>query len=536
MKFLQTTDAGFRGEFEVLLRRGEMDVQSVAGVVGGILADIRARGLAAVREQVARFDGWDGGELRICPDDMARAWEATGAELRAALRTAYERICAYHEKEREKSWFSVGECGEVLGQKLTAVERAGVYVPGGKAAYPSSLLMNVAPAKVAGVDEIVVCTPAVGGQVNALLLAAMHLLGVREAYKVGGASAVGLMAYGARTVASAGGNFAGAGGAGCCGGAGGAGAANSNLTTNAAKSGANSNLAGTSAGANSCANSSADGANSLNSNLTNSCGNSAGASVNSSASEANSNLNATATATNAAPDFPVRKVDVITGPGNIYVATAKKLVFGDVGVDMVAGPSEVGIIADESASPRVVAVDLLSQAEHDEIASSFLVTPSLEFARAVEREIYAVLPTLPRERIARTSIDNRAAIIVAQGIDECVALMNELAVEHLEVATRAPWELLPRIRHAGAIFLGHHTSEAFGDYLAGPNHTLPTGATARFFSPLGVEHFMKKSSIISLNAEFVAKYAAACKALANAEFLQAHAMSVAVRESDGSGE
>lgn len=431
MKFLQTSEANFKSQFEQLLARGEVDVESVSGVVGNILGNIKKRGLDAVREQVREFDGWDANELAISPKEMKSAWESADLKLKEALQVAYKRILAYHEQQAEKSWFSVGEFGEILGQKVVAVDRAGVYVPGGKAAYPSSLLMNVAPARAAGVGEVVVCTPAVKGEVNSLLLAAMHLLGVTEAYKVGGASAVGLMAYGAK-------------------------------------------------------------------------------------------------------DERVRvgKVDVVTGPGNIYVATAKKLVFGEVNVDMIAGPSEVGIIADESASAKVVATDLLSQAEHDEMASSFLLTPNLEFAREVKREIWEILPTLSREKIARASVQNRTAIIVAKDLSECVELANELAVEHLEVATREAWSLLGQIKHAGAIFLGHHTSEAFGDYLAGPNHTLPTGATAKFFSPLGVEHFTKKSSIISLNEEFVKQLGEATKALAYAEMLDCHARSVEVRQKD----
>jgi len=434
MKFLTTKDANFTEEFATLAKRGEMDMDAVIPAVSKILSEIKQNGLVAVKEHVKRFDGWDGSDLLVKQEEMKKAFETLTPELKEALVVAFERIKAFHEKQLEKSWLSFGECGEILGQKVTPVDRAGVYVPGGKAAYPSSLLMNVAPALVAGVKEVVVCTPAVGGKVNSLLLAAMHLCGVKEAYKVGGASAVGLMASGAAACEECGVKHA------------------------------------------------------------------------------------------------VKKVDVVTGPGNIFVATAKKLVFGEVSIDMVAGPSEVGIIADASANARVVAADFLSQAEHDEIASSFLLTPNLAFAREVEREIYAVLEGLERKEIAQKSVDGRAAIIVCESLSECVELANELAVEHLEVATDNAFELLPRIKHAGAIFLGHYTPEAFGDYLAGPNHTLPTGSTAKFFSPLGVEHFMKKSSVISLNAEFLSKFGKHCAALAKAEGLTGHALSVEIRK------
>ncbi len=426
MKILNSTDAGFTGEFDALVNRSNLDMERVMPIVQGIIADIRARGDEALCEQIFKFDKWEvKGNLAIKPSEMKAAYDALTPKLREALTLAYERIKSYHEKQLEKTWLSFGEHGETLGQKVTPVDRAGLYIPGGKAAYPSSLLMNAVPAIVAGVGEIVVCTPAVGGTVNSLLLAAMHLLGVKEAYKVGGASAVAAMAYGTQTI---------------------------------------------------------------------------------------------------------RKVDVITGPGNIFVATAKKLVFGDVNIDMIAGPSEIGVIADESANPRNIAIDLLSQAEHDELASSFLVTYSMDFAREVERNIMDVLPTLKREPIARASIENKAAIIVARDMDECVELMNSLAVEHLEIATDNAYEYLPRIKHAGAIFLGHFTPEAIGDYLAGPNHTLPTGGSARFFSPLSVSNFVKKSSIISMNQASINTLADACMALADAEGLGAHELSVKVRK------
>lgn len=425
MKILYSNEANFKDEFKALVDRSNIDMQSVMPIVNGIINDIKERGDAALNEQIAKFDKWEvNGNLAITTDEMKAAYDNLDDKLRNALKLAYERIKAYHEKQVEKSWIDFEPSGAILGQKVTPVDRAGLYIPGGKAAYPSSLIMNAVPAIVAGVKEIVVCTPAVGGEVNSLLLAAMHLLGIKTAYKVGGASAVAAMAYGTQTI---------------------------------------------------------------------------------------------------------KKVDVITGPGNIFVATAKKMVYGDVNIDMIAGPSEIGVIADESANPTHIAIDLLSQAEHDEIASSFLITFSAEFANKVNDEIQRLLPNLKRYEIAKASIDNKAAIIVACNIDECIELMNALAVEHLEIATDNAYEYLPRIKHAGAIFLGHYTPEAIGDYLAGPNHTLPTGGSARFFSPLSVSNFIKKSSIISMNKRAIDEIGSACMALADAEGLEAHKLSVEFR-------
>ncbi|MDA3042707.1 histidinol dehydrogenase [Campylobacter sp. JMF_09 ED2] len=425
MKILKSTDSNFAQEFEALVNRGNMDMQKVMPIVSGIIDDIKARGDEALNEQIAKFDKWEvKGNLAISQDEMKKAFDELSDELKTALKVAYDRIYAYHEKQLEKSWIDFGAHGEILGQKITPVDRAGLYIPGGKAAYPSSLLMNAVPAIVAGVSDITVCTPAVGGVVNSLLLAAMHVLGIKKAYKVGGASAVAAMAYGTETI---------------------------------------------------------------------------------------------------------EKVDVITGPGNIFVATAKKLVFGDVNIDMIAGPSEVGVLADASASAYHTAVDLLSQAEHDEIASSILVSADEKFALAVKDEIYKILPTLERESIARKSIDDKGAIIIARDFDEAIDLMNDLAVEHLEIAMDNAYDYLARIKHAGAIFLGHYTPEAMGDYLAGPNHTLPTGGSARFFSPLGVYHFIKRSSIIALNKGAIDALGEACMALAQAEGLTAHKKSVEIR-------
>lgn len=425
MKILYSNDKNFDIEFDKLINRSNLDMQNVMGIVTNIIEDIKKRGDEALNEQIAKFDHWEvKSNLAITQREMKNAYDSISDELKKSLQVAFERIKRYHEKQLEKTWLSFEDDGSILGQKITAVDRAGLYIPGGKAAYPSSLLMNAVPAIVAGVKDIVVCTPAVGGEVNELLLAAMHLLSINEAYKVGGASAVGAMAYGTKTI---------------------------------------------------------------------------------------------------------KKVDVITGPGNIFVATAKKLVFGDVNIDMIAGPSEIGVIADNSANPHHIAIDLLSQAEHDEIASSFLVTFDADFANKVKDEIYNLLPTLSRQNIARASIENKSAIIVAKDMDESIELMNALAVEHLEIATDNAFDFLPRIKHAGAIFLGHFTPEAIGDYLAGPNHTLPTGGSARFFSPLGVGNFMKKSSIISMNKASIDRLGRDCMNLAKAEGLGAHELSVKVR-------
>jgi len=427
MTLINTNEPNFKSVFDELLGRGKMDMEHVSSIVKGLIDEIRADGDSALMAHIAKFDRWspsNGKELRIDAADMKRAYEALDPTLKASLHLAYERIRAYHEKQLPKSWFDTEANGTILGQKVTPVDRAGLYIPGGKAAYPSSLLMNVIPAQVAGVEHIVVTTPTPDNEPNELLLAACHLCGVTEVFKVGGASAIAAMAYGTHTIP---------------------------------------------------------------------------------------------------------KVDVITGPGNIFVATAKKMVFGEVNIDMIAGPSEIGVLADDSANPSHIAIDLLSQAEHDEMASSILITPSQKFAEACAAEVEVWLKKLPREEIARKSIDERAAIIVTSSMEEAVKLMNEIAPEHLEVATDNPFALLPSIKHAGAIFLGHYTPEAIGDYVAGPNHTLPTGGTAKFYSPLGVENFMKKSSIISFSRQAINEIGEACALIAHTEGLGAHEASVRCR-------
>jgi len=395
-----------------------------------LLKEIQTEGNSALKAQIARFDRWEpqsDDDLLASVDEMAKAYERIDPALREALHLSYERIEAYHQKLMPKTWMDKEENGIILGQKVTAVDRAGLYIPGGKAAYPSSLLMNVIPAQVAGVQEIVVCTPAPDNELNELLLAACHLCKVTNVFKVGGASAIGAMAYGTETVP---------------------------------------------------------------------------------------------------------KVDVITGPGNIFVATAKKLVYGEVNIDMIAGPSEIGILADESAKEDYLAIDLLSQAEHDEMASSILITTDSKLANKVSDKVEEFLNTLSREDIARKSIEERGAIIVTKDMDEAIELMNEIAPEHLEVVTKDPMTLLEKIRHAGAIFLGENTPEPIGDYIAGPNHTLPTGGTAKFYSPLSVENFLKKSSIIMMSRQGMDEIGEKCALIANTEGLTAHEESVRIRLRD----
>mgnify|MGYP002641301329 CR=1 FL=1 len=427
MIFTTTTTSTFTQEFEELLQRGKMDMEHVGSIVGNIINEIKTDKNAAVKQHIAKFDNWipeSDFDLKVPTDFMKVAYDNLDDALKAALHMAYERIKDYHEKQKPRSWFDDELNGTILGQRVTPVDSAGLYIPGGKAAYPSSLLMNVIPAQVAGVENIVVCTPTPDNEINDLLLAACHLCGVENVYRVGGASAIAAMAYGTESIP---------------------------------------------------------------------------------------------------------KVDVITGPGNIFVATAKKMVYGEVNIDMIAGPSEIGILADDSANASHMAIDLLSQAEHDEMASSILITPSQKLADEVKIEIEKWLLELPRQEIARKSIEERGAIIVTKTMEEAIYLMNQIAPEHLEVATNSPFELLPLIKHAGAIFLGHNTPEAIGDYVAGPNHTLPTGGTAKFYSPLGVENFMKKTSIISFSKKGINEIGEACALIANTEGLTAHEQSVRVR-------
>ncbi len=427
MKIINTKNANFSKEFENILSRAKTDIKGVSAIVTGIIDEIVQNGNEALKAHIEKFDKWEvksDDELMISQEDMKKAYDNIDENLKNALHIAYDRIKTYHEKQLPKSWVDFEKNGTILGQKVTPVDRAGLYIPGGKAAYPSSLLMNAIPAIVAGVEEIVVCTPTPNNEVNELLLAACHICKINKAYKVGGASAIAAMAYGTQTIP---------------------------------------------------------------------------------------------------------KVDVITGPGNIFVATAKKLVFGEVNIDMIAGPSEIGILSDSSAKPKYLAIDLLSQAEHDEMASSIMITIDEDVANKTSDEVENYLKSLSREAIARKSIEERGAIIIAQDMDEALELMNEIAPEHLEVMTVNSFELLPKIKHAGAIFLGENTPEPIGDYIAGPNHTLPTGSTAKFYSPLNVENFLKKSSIINFSKNAIDELGEACALLADTEGLTAHAESVRVR-------
>ena len=427
MKILDINNPGFKKEFEEILNRGKMDIEEVEGIVKNIINEVKNEGNKALFRHIAKFDKWTpekDSDLEIDKSLMKKAYENLDEKLKKALHLAYNRIKAYHEKQLPKSWMDFEKNGTILGQKVTPVKRAGVYVPGGKAFYPSSLLMNVIPAIVAGVEEIIVTTPVIENRPNKLLLAALYVCGMPKTFKVGGASAIAAMAYGTESIP---------------------------------------------------------------------------------------------------------KVDVITGPGNIFVATAKKLVYGDVNIDMIAGPSEIGIIADNTAKPNYLAIDLLSQAEHDEMASSILITDSKEVADLTAVKVKEFLKELERADIARKSIEKRGAIIVTNDIDEAIELMNEIAPEHLEIMTKNPFELLPKIKNAGAIFLGENTPEPIGDYIAGPNHTLPTGGTAKFYSPLNVEVFMKKSSIIYFSEDAIREMGKECAILAKTEMLTAHERSVLER-------
>lgn len=427
MQFFSTNSRDFDEQLDILLKRGHMDIDAVFGKVDKILKEVKHEGNEALKKHISMFDRWEptcSEALKIDTLLMEKAYNSLQNDIKKALHVAYDRIKSYHEMQLPKSWMNYESNGIMTGQKISPVQRAGLYIPGGKAAYPSSLLMNAIPAIVAKVKEIVVCTPAPDNELNHLLLAAMHICGIKKAFKVGGASAIGALAYGTKTIP---------------------------------------------------------------------------------------------------------KVDVITGPGNIFVATAKKMVYGEVNIDMIAGPSEIGIIADSSAKASYLAIDLLSQAEHDEMASSILITTCKNLAEQTKEKIDEILPTLEREEIARKSIENRGAIIVANSIDEAITIMNRLAPEHLEIATKNPYELLPKIENAGAIFLGENTPEPIGDYIAGPNHTLPTGGTARFYSPLNVEHFMKKSSIIYMSQTGINELGNDCALLANCEGLTAHERSVKER-------
>ena len=427
MLFLDIRDIDFDQRFEAILSRGEEAGREVEQVVLGIIADVRQRGDAAVLELTRRFDRLEAADLsalEVTADEMDAAFSQVDEADVAALMLAVERVTTFHEKQRQQTWISTEEPDVMLGQKVTPLQRVGIYVPGGKASYPSSVIMNAVPARVAGVGEIIMVAPTPGGEINPHVLVAARLSGVDRIFRIGGAQAVAALAYGTATVP---------------------------------------------------------------------------------------------------------KVDKITGPGNIYVATAKKLVFGQVGIDMIAGPSEILVISDGSGSADHIAADLLSQAEHDELASSILITTDRGFGERVADEVERQLSLLSRESIARASWDRYGAIIVAETLAEVIAFSNRIAPEHLELAVADPFAILPQITNAGAIFMGHWTPEAAGDYLAGPNHTLPTGGTARFFSPLSVDDFVKKSSIVYFSKEGLQRLGADIVRIAGLEGLEAHGKSVSIR-------
>ncbi len=427
---LRRLDAGaadFEREFTALTAFEAAQDPAVDAAVAAIVADVRARGDAALVECTARFDRVRvaaAAELEIRPAEMRAAFEALPSEQRSALETAAGRIRAYHERQKMASWSYREADGSELGAQVTPLDRVGVYVPGGKAAYPSSVLMNVVPAHVAGVAEIVMVVPTPAGARNPLVLAAAHLAGVTRAFSIGGAQAIAALAYGTATVPA---------------------------------------------------------------------------------------------------------VDKICGPGNAYVAAAKRRVFGTVGIDMVAGASEILVIADASANPDWVAMDLFSQAEHDELAQALLVSPDQAMVDAVAASAGRLIETMPRRAIIAASLANRGALIAVRDLDHACAIANRVAPEHLELAVADPAALLPKIRHAGAIFMGHYASESLGDYCAGPNHVLPTGRTARFSSPLGVYDFQKRSSLLGLTAAAAQTLGPVAATLARGEGLVAHARSAELR-------
>ena len=430
MKILNLTPETQNNILENLLKRSPNSYGEFEARVNDIITNVRERKDAAIFDYTKRFDGADidASNVLVTEDEIKEAYEQVDEKLLDVIRKALVNIKTYHEKQRQNSWFDSQDNGIILGQKVTPLQRVGVYVPGGKAVYPSSVLMNVMPAKVAGVDEIIMTTPpGADGKVYPSTLVAAKEAGVDKIYKVGGAQAVAAMAFGTESIP---------------------------------------------------------------------------------------------------------KVDKIVGPGNIYVALAKKAAFGYVSIDSIAGPSEILVLADETANPRFVAADLLSQAEHDEMASAILITTSRELAEQVSVEVDNFTAQLSRKEIIQKSLDNYGYILVAENMEDAIATANEIASEHLEVVTKNPFETMTKIRNAGAIFVGEYSSEPLGDYFAGPNHVLPTNGTAKFFSPLGVDDFIKKSSIISYSREALAPVYKDIVSFAECEKLTAHANSIRVRFED----
>lgn len=427
MRILKLTEETRKGLQENLLRRSPNSYKEYEERVDAIIGQIREKGDEALFSYTKQFDGAqvDSKNIRATREEIEEAYRLTDPKLVAVMEKSLKNIWSYHEKQKQYSWFDSRPDGVMLGQKVTALARVGVYVPGGKAAYPSSVLMNVIPAKVAGVEKIIMATPCnKEGKVNPATLVAADLAGVDEIYKVGGAQAIAALAFGTKSIP---------------------------------------------------------------------------------------------------------KVDKIVGPGNIYVALAKKAVFGHVSIDSIAGPSEILVLADGTANPRYAAADLLSQAEHDELASAILITDSEAFAQQVSAEIDKFTAELSRKEIIEKSLENYGYILVAENMDEAIGAANEIASEHLEILTADPYGTMMKIKNAGAIFLGEYSSEPLGDYFAGPNHVLPTNGTAKFFSPLGVDDFIKKSSIVSYSREALEPVYKDIVQFATSEQLTAHANSIKVR-------
>ena len=410
-----------------LLKRSPNNYGQFEATVNEIIENVKTNGDKAVFEYTAKFDKFDlnADNIKVTRAEIEEAYTKMDANLVEVIKQSAENIRTFHTKQLRNSWFDAKEDGTILGMKITAIGRAGVYVPGGKAAYPSSVLMNVIPAKVAGVGEIIMTTPpGADGKVNPGTLVAADIAGVDTIYKVGGAQAIAAMAFGTQSIP---------------------------------------------------------------------------------------------------------KVDKITGPGNIFVALAKKAVYGYVSIDSIAGPSEILVLADETANPRYVAADLLSQAEHDELASAILITTSKALAEAVSKEVDGFTAVLSRKEIIQKSLDNYGYILVAESMQDAIDAVNEIASEHLEILTKNPFDIMTRIKNAGAIFLGEYASEPLGDYFAGPNHILPTNGTAKFFSPVNVDDFIKKTSIISYSREALEKVHKNIELFAESEGLTAHANSIKVR-------
>ena len=427
MRIIELNERSMGHLLSELLKRDPNQYTEYAGTVQEIVDGVREKGDEALFAYTRQFDRAqvDESNVRVTEAEIQAAMKQVPEDLLRVMKTSMENIRAYHEKQKRNSWFDARPDGTILGQKVTPLDSVGVYVPGGKAAYPSSVLMNIIPAQVAGVKRIVMVTPpGADGSVNPVTLTAAHLAGVTEVYRAGGAQAVAALAFGTKSIP---------------------------------------------------------------------------------------------------------RVCKIVGPGNIFVALAKKAVYGYASIDSIAGPSEILVIADEKADPRYVAADLLSQAEHDELASAILVTPSMELAQAVSREADALAARLSRREIIEKSLENYGYILVVENLEAAVAAANEIAPEHLEILTKNPFEVMTKIRNAGAIFMGPYSSEPLGDYYAGPNHVLPTNGTARFFSPLNVDDFVKKSSIIYYSREALFAASKDIQAFANAEGLTAHANSIRTR-------